>query len=67
MRRTVVIDDALLNDARRLLGTQGIRDTVEKALREVVRRYRLGQLRDSLGTMDLGLTTEELVRFRDAE
>ncbi len=67
MRRTVVIEDALLADAQRLLGTRGIRDTVEEALREVIRRYRLEQLRKSLGTMDLGLTSEELTRLRDAE
>ena len=67
MRRTVVIEDALLADAQRLLGTSGIRDTVEEALREVVRRYRLEQLRKSLGTMELGLTLEELTRLRDAE
>ena len=57
----------LVEDAQRLLGTSGIRDTVEEALREVIRRYRLEQLRKSLGTMDLGLTSEELTRLRDAE
>jgi Arc/MetJ family transcription regulator len=67
MRRTVVIEDALLDDAQRLLGTRGIRDTVEKALREVIRRYRLEELRNSLGTVELGLTPEELTRLRDAE
>lgn len=67
MRRTVVIEDTLLDNARRLLGTQGIRDTVEEALREVIRRYHLEQLRKSLGTVDLGLTSEELIRLRNAE
>ncbi len=67
MRRTVVIEDTLLADAQRLLGTRGIRDTVEEALRQVIRRYRLEQLRKSLGTMDLGLTSEELTRLRDGE
>ena len=67
MRRTVVIEDTLLDDARRLLGTRGIRDTVEEALREVIRRYRLEELRKSLGTVELGLTSEELTRLRDAE
>lgn len=66
MRRTVVIEDTLLNDARRLLGTTGIRDTVEGALREVIRRYRLEELRKSLGTVEIGLTSEELTRLRGA-
>ena len=66
MRRTVVIEDTLLNDAQRVLGTTGIRDTVEGALREVIRRHRLEQLRSSLGAMELGLTSEELTRLRGA-
>lgn len=67
MRRTVVIDDTLLTDAKRLLGTKGIRDTVEGALRDVIRRHSLEQLRSSLGTMGLGLTSEELTELRSEE
>ena len=67
MRRTVVIEDTLLEDAQRLLGTRGIRDTVEEALREVIRRNRLEKLRNSLGTVELGLTSEDLTTLRDAE
>lgn len=67
MRRTVVIDDKLLDEARGALGTKGVHDTVEKALREAVRRYRLQELRGSLGTFDLSLTSEELERLRNEE
>lgn len=67
MRRTVVIEDTLLEDAQRLLGTRGIRDTIEEALREVIRRNRLEKLRNSLGTVELGLTSEDLTSLRDAE
>ena len=67
MRRTVVIEDTLLEDAQRLLGTRGTRDTNEEALREVIRRNRLEKLRNSLGTLELGLTSEDLTRLRDAE
>ena len=65
MRRTVVIDDNLLEEARQALGTASIRDTVEAGLREAVRRHRLGKLRRSLGKLDLDLTLEELARLRD--
>jgi Arc/MetJ family transcription regulator len=65
MRRTVVIDDELLEEARRVLGTRGIRDTVETGLREAIRRLRLVELRRSLGQLELGLTSEELARLRD--
>tara|TARA_B100000809_G_C14832637_1_gene421638 strand:+ start:63 stop:266 length:204 start_codon:yes stop_codon:yes gene_type:complete len=67
MRRTIVIEDNLLIDAQRLLGTNGVRDTVDKALREVIRKNRLEQLRKSLGKMDLGQTSEELTMLRDTE
>ena len=67
MRRTVVIEDTLLEDAQRLLATRGIRDTIEEALREVIRRNRLEKLRNSLGTVELGLTSEDLTSLRDAE
>ncbi len=65
MRRTVVIDDKLLDEAREVLGTRSIRETLEAGLREVVRRRRIEELRRSLGTIDLDLTGEELARLRD--
>ena len=42
-----------------------IRETIEAGLREAIRRRRLGDLRDSLGTWDLDLTQEELERLRN--
>jgi Arc/MetJ family transcription regulator len=39
MRRTTLdIDDDMLSKAREILGTSGIKDTVDEALREIVRR-----------------------------
>ena len=43
-RTTVEIDDALLREAQGALGTTGVKDTVEKAFREAIRRH----LRDRL-------------------
>jgi Arc/MetJ family transcription regulator len=43
-RTTVEIDDVLLHQAQGALGTTGVKDTVEKAFREAVRRH----LRDRL-------------------
>jgi Arc/MetJ family transcription regulator len=38
MRRTTVdIDEDMLTKAREILGTSGIKDTVDEALREIVR------------------------------
>jgi Arc/MetJ family transcription regulator len=66
MRRTVVINDELLDEARRILGTKGIRETIETGLREAIRRHRLEALRRYLGKADIDLTHEELARLRDA-
>ena len=65
MRRTVVIDDGLLEEAREILGTKGIRETVEAGLKEAIRRRRLEELRRSLGTIKLNLSAEELSKLRD--
>jgi Arc/MetJ family transcription regulator len=66
VRRTVVIDDGLLEEARRTLGTSGVRETIEAGLREAIRRRRLEAFRKSLGTVDMDLTSEQLARLRDA-
>lgn len=63
-RRTIVLDDKLLEDAREALGTQTIRETVEIALRQATRRKRLEELRQSLGTWDIDMTLEELLKSR---
>lgn len=57
MRKTTLeIDDTVLEDARRILGTHGIKDTVDAALRAVraqdARRELAAQLR-SLDGLDL--------------
>lgn len=55
-RTTVVIDDKKLARARRVLGTKGIRETLERALDEVIaadaRRLAVEQLR-TLDGLDL--------------
>ncbi len=67
MRRTIVIDDALLKEAQEALGTDSIRATVEQSLREAVRRRRLEKLSKMLGTMHLAMTSDELLRLRHEE
>lgn len=47
-RTSIEVDEALLKEAQRILGTVGLRDTVEGAWRELVRRERLAQLADDL-------------------
>ena len=67
MKHSVVIDDNRLEEARQVLGTQGIRETVEPGLREGIRRHRTQELRRSLGKVELNLNSEELSRLRSEE
>lgn len=47
MRTNIEIDDEVMREAQRLLGTQTKRETVDMALREIVARHR------RLGVLDL--------------
>ena len=63
MRKTrVVIDDRLLEQVRDLLGTASIRDTIDRALREILRaearRREVAALSEGHG---LDLTNEEIM------
>ncbi len=53
MRTTVDIDPKLLAEAERITGETGPTRTVNAALRELVRRQKLQELRRLLGTLDL--------------
>ena len=67
VRRTVVIDDALLREAQRALGTRSIRATIERSLSEAVRRRRLQAFADALGSFPMAMTREELLEQRRRE
>ena len=55
MRTTLDLPGELLEEARSLLGFKSKTDTVTLALRELVRRRRIEQLKDLLGDVDLEL------------
>ncbi len=65
MRRTVVIDDKLLEDAKKELGTQGVRETIEMALKEAVLKAKRERLLKAIGNVQISLTAEELERMRE--
>lgn len=60
MKTTIDIDSKLLDTARRVLGTDSIKRTVNESLRSVVRQRRLQELADSLGTIPINLMIEDL-------
>jgi len=57
-RTTIEMDDALLAEARSVLGTRGLKETVDRALAEVVRASRRRALASRLASGD-GLDFEE--------
>lgn len=63
MKKTsVVIDDCLLEQVQDLLGTRSIRDTIDAALREIVRSEARRQEITALSEMDgLDLANEEIM------
>jgi Arc/MetJ family transcription regulator len=64
MKTTIEINEQLLRQAQKALGTDTIRGTVEASLRTVVQRGQLQQLADALGTIPLDLTPDRLRRQR---
>ena len=59
MRTTVTIDPKLLAEAEQILNQHGATNVVNAALREVVRRRKLQDLRKLLGTLELDDTWAE--------
>jgi Arc/MetJ family transcription regulator len=49
-RTTIEVDDELLSRAQQALGTQGLKDTVEKAFREAIRRNLRERLAERIET-----------------
>ena len=49
-RTTIELDEVLLEEARKVLGTSGIRETVEGAMREVTRAAKRARLAERIRT-----------------
>jgi Arc/MetJ family transcription regulator len=62
MRTTLILPDALLDEARATLGFRSKTDTVIHALREVVRRGRAEELKTALRTVRFEFDPTELRR-----
>ncbi len=55
MRTTLDIPEPLIEEARRLLGFKSKTDTVVLSLREMVRRKRIEELKDLMGSVRLDI------------
>jgi Arc/MetJ family transcription regulator len=59
MRTTLDLSEALIDEARAALGTRSKTDTIEFALRDVVRRKHLADLKSLLGRVRLDVDLAE--------
>lgn len=60
MKTTIDIDQNLLRQAQKALGTNSIKGTVEGSLRSVIQHRQLREFADALGTILLDLTPAQL-------
>jgi len=58
MRTTLDLPEALLEEARTALGFKSKTDTIVLALRELVRRHRLEELKALMGRVELDVDTD---------
>jgi Arc/MetJ family transcription regulator len=64
MRTTLTIDEELLDEAKAVSGAKTKRETIEKALREFIRRKKAMKLLDLEGKVELSYTVEDLIERR---
>lgn len=64
MRTTVVLDDRLLGEAKKLSGARTKQETIHRALDELVRSRRTRKLLGMAGKVELSMTRHELLRRR---
>jgi Arc/MetJ family transcription regulator len=64
MRTTLVIDEDLIDEAKEVSGAKTKKETIEKALREFIRKRRSRKLLDLEGKVELSYKVEDLIKRR---
>ncbi|HXX80067.1 MAG TPA: type II toxin-antitoxin system VapB family antitoxin [Thermodesulfovibrionales bacterium] len=64
MRTTLAINKDLLDEAKELSGAKTKKETIEKALKELIQRRKSKKLIDLEGQVELSYTVEELIKRR---
>jgi len=55
MRTTLDIPEELIEEARKLLGIKSKTDTIVVSLRQLIRRKRIDELKERMGTVSLDI------------
>ena len=64
-RVVVTVDDKLVERAKSALGTKTPQQTVVQALKDAASRVRLRGVVEHMGKVDLGITSDDVVRLRE--
>lgn len=67
MRFTVTVDENLINEAKRTIGARSKKQTIEIALKELIRKRRLEKVASHAGKVDLAMTIDDLIAQRAKE
>jgi Arc/MetJ family transcription regulator len=64
-RFTTTLDDKLLDEAKRVMATRTKWETIEAALREVIRRNKLRKALENKGRLPLGFSRKDVLTRRE--
>lgn len=64
-RMTVTLDEAIVNEARALLETKTKRETIETALKEVIKEKKREKALKHCGEIELDIDQEKLNAYRE--
>jgi Arc/MetJ family transcription regulator len=64
-RFTATLDDKLLDEARRVMSTRTKRETIEAALREVIRRNKNRKALENKGKLHLDFSRDDVLARRE--
>ncbi len=67
MKTTLDIPDKLMSEARRISGERTKRDTVIRAMQEMVRRENLRKLAETIGDSDTFMDEAALMKLRQSD
>jgi Arc/MetJ family transcription regulator len=64
-RMTVTLDETILEEAKHLLHTHTKRETIETALKEIIKQKKREKAIEHCGNIELDITQEELESYRE--
>lgn len=67
MRFTIAIEDNLINEAKKTIGARTKKQTIETALKELIRKRNLKEAVQHAGKIEMTMTVDELIEQRTTQ